>query len=233
MSETALNTDETQRIEALVSFDAIEPAAPQSFREIVEQAALICEVPVAAINFISQDKQNFKAKVGLTESTAERQGSICELVLQKKIPIVVKNISQDPNVKSVSLPNFSEKIEFYAGQPLVSPQGFVLGTLFIMDVKVRELSKTQMDSLQFLALQVMHHLEANKKLRNLKLKVREAIHDVNNHSAIISGGAYFLKEATTKPQLDPKVVANNSERIHVAIQKVVQRIKDLRAFILS
>lgn len=233
MSEVTQNPDEKQRLEALQSYGVIESSEREDLTGIVFLAALICETPIAAVNFITEDKQIYKSKLGFAETSGAREGSLCNLTLQNKKPFIVKEISQDEKLKMVSLPNVSSKIEFYAGFPLVSPQGFVLGTLFVMDIKSRELSKIQMDSLAGLSRQVIHSLELLKKIQTLKLTVREAIHEVNNHAAIINGSAYFLKESTTKEKIEAKLVLNNSERIQTANQKVVQKLKDLRAILLS
>lgn len=233
LEDSKNTTKPISRSEEVKSYGLLDFRTDQRFNDLLFIASQICEVPVAAINIIDEGRQLYKFKMGIAEDERALGNSLCESVFQNRSSLIVPDLSQDPQNGPKSLPTYSEPLLFYGGFPLVTSTGFVLGTFFIMDVRNRNLSAKQIEMLQKIAQQVVFYAESFYELKFFKLKTREAIHEINNHAAIISGSSYFLKDLAQKnPEGIPQIV-NNAERIQSAIQKIVQVVKKLRSIVIS
>lgn len=233
MEDSNAKTKQSLRSEELKSYGLLEFRGDLRFQDLLFLASQMFEVPIAAINLIDEQRQHYKFKIGLQEDERALGNSLCEIVLHSQTPLIISDLTRDQQNGSKSLPTFSEPILFYAGFPLVTSKGFVLGTFFIMDVRNRNLSSGQLELLQKLVQQALFHIESLFDVRFIKAKTREAIHDVNNHSAIISGSSYFLKDLAQKTPGTLPQITTNAERIQSAIHKIVQSVKNLRNIIIS
>lgn len=169
--------NEAERLKALESYHIVDSLPETEYDDITKIASIICNTPIATITFIDADKQFVKAKVGVDITEVPRAITFCAHALVKPNEFLIipdsrkdKRFSDNPMV--TDLPN----IIFYAGIPLVTPDGYVLGTLCVMDNKPHELSKVQVDALKSLANQTISLLELRKKnflleLSQIKLNV--------------------------------------------------------------
>jgi GAF domain-containing protein len=156
--------DEEKRLEALRGFDILNTPAEKAFDDLVRLALYICDTPIAAVSFIDKDRQWFKSKVGLAVPETKRDISFCaHAVTVPNDMLIVPDASLDPRFADNPLVTGEPKIRFYAGAPLVTEDGFVLGTLCVIDHVPKELSAAQTKALAVLRNQVMRELELHKK----------------------------------------------------------------------
>jgi GAF domain-containing protein len=156
--------DEEKRLEALRGFDILNTPAEKAFDDLVRLALYICDTPIAAVSFIDKDRQWFKSKVGLAVPETKRDISFCaHAVTLPNDMLIVPDASLDPRFADNPLVTHEPKIRFYAGAPLVTEDGFVLGTLCVIDHVPKELSAAQTKALGVLRNQVMRELELHKK----------------------------------------------------------------------
>lgn len=150
---------ETQRLQALADYDILDTPEEPAFDEIVELLSLICETPIAVINFIDRDRQWFKSVKGLDVRETPLDVSICAHALLQPGVFIVPDTTLDPRFANNPLVTQEPHLRFYAGALLHSRNGYPLGTLCVLDYQPRELSERQRFALKALANQVMMHLE--------------------------------------------------------------------------
>jgi CheY-like chemotaxis protein len=159
--QSPLPQNEGPRLESLRSFRILGTPCEQVFDDIAHLAALICDVPVAVIAFIDEQRVWLKAKIGLELDEIPRDGSFCAYaILQSDVLIV-----PDPHSDERFMSSFFVKqigIQFYAGIPLITDDAYALGTLAVMDRVPHLLTAEQIDSLQILDRRIMHELEQRK-----------------------------------------------------------------------
>jgi GAF domain-containing protein len=156
--------NEERRLRALHGVEILDTPAEKAFDDLVRLAAYVCETPIAAVSFVDHDRQWFKAKVGLEVPETKRDISFCaHAVTLPDEPLIVPDASLDVRFSDNPLVTGEPKIRFYAGAPLVTEDGLVLGTLCVIDHVPKELSAAQIKALTVLRNQVMRELELHRK----------------------------------------------------------------------
>jgi adenylate cyclase len=162
--------NEPQRLAALRALDILDSApeiAPEiAYDEIAELAAQICRCPVAYISFIDDDRRWLKARYGLPPEMAEapRGSTVCATTICGTEVLAVPDMLQDPRFERSPMTRADPPCRFYCGLPLITDEGYALGTLCVLDFRPRELSFEQVESLRRLSRQVLAQLELRRKL---------------------------------------------------------------------
>ncbi|MGJ9419076.1 EAL domain-containing protein [Massilia sp. CMS3.1] len=154
---------EQARLQSIVEYNILDSAPEAEFDDFTFLAANSFSVPVALIGFITEDRQWFKSKVGVTADQIPRAVSFCNLAIQGNDVLIVEDAQLDPRFSNNPLVTGEPRIRFYAGAPLISPEGHALGTLCVVDREPRKFSDTQKLTLAILAKQIMAQLELRKK----------------------------------------------------------------------
>lgn len=156
---------ETERLEALASYDVMDTPRERDFDEIAELASKICETPIAVVNVIAEGRQFFKAEVGLGVRETPLDSSFCAKAILEEDFLVVPDATKDARFDCNPLVTGEPGLRFYAGALLKTPEGHAIGTLCVLDFKSRPLTEVQETALRVLARQVMRQLELRKVLR--------------------------------------------------------------------
>lgn len=163
------------RLEALKKYRILDSEAEEQFNALVALAAAICETPIALISLLDQDRQWFKAKLGIEIAETPLDHAICaHSVRSGKDIFVVNKASTDPVFRDNPLVVEAPHIEFYAGAVLTTPENQRLGTLCVIDTIPRSLSERQLECLRIISKQVMYLME----LRRSSLELLDKLGDL-------------------------------------------------------
>lgn len=165
MTTTArVDVRERARLDELAAYRILDTEPEAAFDAIAQAAALVAGVPVAAVGLIDDRREWFKAAVGMDPAAIDRESSLCEAVVQAGQPLVVTDAVLDARFADYPLV-VDGSLRFWAGFPLITPTGAVLGTLCLNDAIPRTLGPDQMLVLSTLADQVMAQLELRRQAR--------------------------------------------------------------------
>src|SRR5438105_8096072 len=160
-------SNEKKRLKVLWQYEVLDTVPEEVFDDLTELAARICEAPIALITLVDEKRQWFKSKVGLTTKETSRDISFCGHAIAQSDLFIVPDATLDKRFAENPLVTTNPKIRFYAGAPLITPDGYALGTLCVIDKVPRELSHDQKQGLKVLARHVMTQLELRRHAREL------------------------------------------------------------------
>jgi PAS domain S-box-containing protein len=164
VSRTADNgRTEAARLEALLAYAILDTPPEQAYDDLVELAAGICYTPVAAVAFVDERRAWLKAKRGVEVSEFPRDSALSAEALKHADVFVVRDALADARYHDSAV--VTSGFRFFAGMPLVSPEGHAVGVLCVLDKRPRELSSTQKDALRAIARHVMSQLELGRVSR--------------------------------------------------------------------
>ena len=145
----------------------LDTSPEAAFDDITQLVARLCDMPIALVSLVDTDRQWFKSRVGLESTQTARETAFCAHTILENKTLVVTDATLDARFADNPLVTGEPKIRFYAGAPLVTPNGLALGTLCVIDVKPRELSAVQLDALQGLAQAVTALMELRRVSHDL------------------------------------------------------------------
>lgn len=175
MAAARIPENEVQRLAALREYQLLDTLPEKDFDEIVALASAICETPISLITLVDDNRQWFKSRLGLEEPQTDRDSAFCAHAIHDENVMVVPDATKDERFFDNPLVIGHPDIRFYAGMPLINPQGFKLGTLCVIDRKPKHLTEGQLFSLKVLSKQVTKQMELRKKMKDL-----EKLNDTNH-----------------------------------------------------
>jgi GAF domain-containing protein len=174
-SPAPLPPDEPGRLKALRDFKVLDTLPEQTYDDLVFLAAHVCGTPIALISLIDEDRQWFKARVGLEVPQTHRDLAFCAHAIREPDRVLqVADAALDPRFATNPLVTGGPKIRFYAGIPLKTAEGHAIGTLCAIDRKPRELDEDQLRALRALSREVMTHLELRRTVAVLERALADA-----------------------------------------------------------
>ena len=156
-------TGEVARLESLRKLRILDTSPEPAFDDTARLAALICDTPVAAVGFIDEKREWFKAKIGIDLDQIPREESFSSYAILQTDVLIIHDAQRDERFKSNPLVT-QAGISFYAGMPLISVDGQAVGTLAVMDRIPHLLTAEQVDSLQIVARRILNELELRRAM---------------------------------------------------------------------
>lgn len=187
MPQASLPANETERLAALRSYDVLDTDYEVAFNNIVELTAQIIGCPISLVSLTDTDRQWFKAKYGSEASEMPREHSFCaHAILDPCQTLVVPDTRNDLRFSDNPFVVDAPEIRFYAGTPLVSPEGAALGTLCVLDLAPRTMSSDQQYIMARLAETVVTTLELRRALSRVHhLALTDMLTGLPNRTSLI------------------------------------------------
>ena len=164
-----LPSNEAARLEALRRYNILDTEPESAFDDITLLASQICCTEIATITLVDQSRQWIKSKVGTVEIESPRETAFCAFGILQPDVLVVEDALADERFANYPMVIGGNKIRFYAGAPLITPDGLVLGMLCVTGPVVRTLNPEQNAGLLALSRQVVAQLELRRSLSELAL----------------------------------------------------------------
>jgi len=158
--------EEMARLLTLKSYLILDAKREQKFERITALAGRIFDVPIALVSLVDLGRQWFMSNRGLGGRETPRSLAFCaHAIMSTQDLLVVPNASLDPRFMNNALVTSDPHIRFYAGAPLICPEGYKLGTLCIIDRKPRPMGLNLMEkqNLRELAAMVMDAMVGRKE----------------------------------------------------------------------
>jgi PAS domain S-box-containing protein len=179
-------SDETNRLAALHRYEILDTEPEREFDDLTLLAATVCGAPQARVSFVDRDREWFKSRIGVDSTEGPRETSFCGHTILSRDVLVVPDATVDDRFADNPLVHGAGGIRFYAGAPLVTPEGLALGSLCVMDQVPRELRPDQLEALRALARQVVRQLELRLRMRWEREEVRELLRQREANLALVA-----------------------------------------------
>lgn len=155
-------------------YGLLDRAPTHELQSLVDLIAAICEVPHAVINMIGSDQQHQIVACGFEPSACAREDSMCAVVMDESLPVIVPDASRDPRFRdNPFVTGQIGAVRFYASAPITTPDGIGIGRLCVFDDVPHELGSVQAKALHVLAAQVTDLLELRFRSQALENSLRE------------------------------------------------------------
>ncbi|MDJ0864357.1 MAG: SpoIIE family protein phosphatase [Gammaproteobacteria bacterium] len=168
MKSAPFHPEEVKRLADLLQYQILDTEEEQGFDELTQMARAICDTPISLVSLVDEGRQWFKSRIGVDASETPRDIAFCAHAILQQSVFEVPNALEDSRFCDNPLVTEDPKIRFYAGAPLVSPQGYPLGTICVIDRKEKRLSSDQRRALEILSTQVVAQFELRKSHRQLQ-----------------------------------------------------------------
>lgn len=173
--------NEKARLEALKRYALLDTKPEQSFDDLTMLASHICGTPMSLLTLVDAHRQWFKSKVGFASDETSRETSFCgHAILQQEI-MVVPDATKDERFHDNPYVAGDPNIRFYAGAPLMTSDGYPLGTICVLDRTPRTLTEGQHKALAALSRQASVLIEMRSTLNALA----ETVHAIKLISGVI------------------------------------------------
>jgi GAF domain-containing protein len=173
MGVPMMSSNDGARVDALQKYAILDSEPEQAFDDLTLLASYVCKTPIALISLVDEDRQWFKAKVGISAKETSRDIAFCSTAIQQGDVFVVPDALQDERFRTNPLVVSEPNIRFYAGAPLINEDGYALGTLCVIDRTPRILGTDQEAALKALSRLVLMQMEFRRNL----LLLKEALSD--------------------------------------------------------
>jgi signal transduction histidine kinase len=182
--------NEIDRLSALYALDILDSAPEQDFDDIVQLASSVCGTPMSLVTLVDTDRQWFKARLGTDLTETSRDLSFCAHAILGRDLLVVPDATKDARFADNPSVDVDGGIRFYAGAPLLTTEGFALGTLCVVDHEPRKVDIEQLQALRALARQVTSQMELRRHaiaLANTTARLQELERRKDDLAGLVGG----------------------------------------------
>lgn len=160
----AIAADESARQRAVDRYRIVDTLPEATYDDVVRVASTLCDTPVALVSLIDRDRQWFKARLGMGASETQREVAVCDHAIREPGRLMeIPDLRQDPRFAAFPAVAGDFAARFYAGVPLVTPQGAPVGTVCVIDREPRTLSDEQRHALAALGRITVALMESGQR----------------------------------------------------------------------
>lgn len=192
MENLPIPPNEKERLRALKNYHIIDTPTEIEFDRLTELATMICGTPISMVSLLDEKRQWFKSKVGMTIPETDRNLAFCQYAIMDTEIFEVEDAILDERFKNNSLVISEPFIRFYAGYPLIDPNGFALGTLCVIDNKPSKLTEQQQRALKLLG-EVAISLIVERRQREEQRHFEHLFNSSNDLICVAGIDGYFKR----------------------------------------
>ncbi len=192
MQQLPIPRNEQARLQSLHNYQILNSLAEDEFDRITELASLICGTPISLVSLIDEKRQWFKSRFGLEISETDRKLAFCQYTIMGDGLMEVQDATKDDRFRDNALVTGDPDLRFYAGFPLIDPDGYALGTVCVIDRKPNRLTDKQKRALELLAREVMALIL--KRRQKEELRNFEKLFRYSSDMICIAGDDGFFKK---------------------------------------
>jgi signal transduction histidine kinase/PAS domain-containing protein len=183
--------NETERLAALHRYQILDTPPEEAFDRITRLAAKIFDIPIALVSLVDESRAWFKSCIGFGANEVSREATLCSFAVLTDEPLIVVDARLDDRFACNPFVQNEPGVRFYAGAPLLSHDGFNLGTLCLLDNKPRtSLNAEEQATLVDLAAMVVDELELRLAAHKIA-QVDAALLEITQGVATVTGEAFF------------------------------------------
>lgn len=188
---TSLDEQEAERLKAILRLEILNTPKEERYDRITRLVAKSLDMPVALISILTTDEQWIKSCQGtsLESSHVERKWTLCDRVVTGQTPLVIEDVRTTEAMTDSPL---LEGIGFYAGVPLLTRSGHVIGTLCVTDERERTFDSTARQTLEDYARWVMAEIELSEQNR-AQTRRQQTLESLYKITALPEPFSYKLK----------------------------------------
>jgi anti-sigma regulatory factor (Ser/Thr protein kinase) len=217
---------EAERLATLRQYRILDTKPEKAFDDLTLLAVQIFRVPVALISLIDEDRQWFKSRVGLTVTETHRSVAFCAHAIQQPGLFVVPDASRDERFRDNPFVVDDPHVRFYAGAPLMTPEGHALGTICVLDQVPRDLNVDEARALEALRRQTQAQLELRRNLIELEGALAERDRAEQQQAALVKELRKSLDKVDKLSELMPYCSACELNMVIPATPSAIPKVSE-------
>jgi PAS domain S-box-containing protein len=202
--------DEDARLRTLRSCDVLDTGPEAVYDDVTRLLSLTCDVPMAVVTLVDEHRQWFKSAVGVDCAELPRENGFCAQAVADCGELIVEDTLQDERFREHAMVVGAPHVRFYAGAPIVMPDGQTVGAVAVLDTRPRQLTSAQLETLAAMARQVQNHLELRRRIRSqdeTRVRLEQATERLDLVVEASSEGIWDLDLGMRSLFLSPRVFA--------------------------
>ena len=208
-----MRTHEQERLAALHEYSLLDAPADDELEAVVRVAAMVAGVPFATLNLIDENRQSQLTTTGFEGGDSTRRDSMCAIRFETGDLTYVPDASLDPAYRlNPWVTGQLATVRLYASAPLVTPQGYALGSLCVFDSEPGELNDEQIARLKDLAQVILALFERRRQARiNGQLLIESEVHrlELQEAHAALAGANAELQRSNVELEQFAGVVSHD------------------------
>src|SRR5216683_7618310 len=217
MAPSPIPVNETERLAALRRYCVLDTAPEPAFDRLTRVVAHVFRVPTVLVSLVESDRQWFKSRMGLDATETSRDVSFCSHAVFHRDVLIVPDATRDPRFVDNPLVAGAPGLRFYAGAPLITADGFALGTLCAIDYQPRPApAVAEIEILRGLAGAVVDALELRASVQAIARRERE----LSEKSQLLQATMDSISQGVSAFDKDLKLVASNAKYLDLLVLPV-------------
>ncbi|PTQ98074.1 signal transduction histidine kinase [Mucilaginibacter yixingensis] len=201
--------NELERLEALSDLDLDYTNLNGNFSDLTKLAAKVAGTEISLINLLDLHTQWTIANYGMDIDQYPRDETICQYTIMQDTPFEIRDLEQDNRFKNKTYVTDDPSLRYYYGVPLQLEGGQSIGSLCMMDTRVKDITPEKIELLKIIADEIVNRLKTMKAIESLKSSLHEAqesqrrvAHDIRGPIGGIIGLARIISEQGDENTLD-------------------------------
>ena len=225
MLKPRIPDNEIERLKTLHNLQILDTPPEERFDRLTRLASTFFKVPTVLVSLVDKDRQWFKSRCGLDATETSRDISFCGHTILRNEPLIVQDALDDERFSDNPLVTGELHLRFYAGHPIKSPNGHVLGSFCLIDYEPHSLSDEEIgylsDFAELVEEQIRHMdvVDLHEELKHASSELSEAYRHLEKHNDFVRSvfGAHMTGRVVDTLLESPGAVRLGGEVKHLTL----------------